>query len=98
MGLKTRGVYCIPCECGKVYVGQSGHTIETRVEEHQWHIRQSHPDRSAVAEHSINHDHKIRFQVRQILARSLNIWTDSSGKQQNWVFVQTVSTERTDSY
>jgi DNA-binding transcriptional MerR regulator len=34
MGLKTAGVYCIPCKCGNVYVGQSGCTTETRVEEH----------------------------------------------------------------
>jgi hypothetical protein len=67
LGLKTPGVYCIPCECGKVYVGQSGRTVERRVE-HRQHIRHAHPDKSAVAEHSINHDHKIRFQETRILA------------------------------
>ena len=67
LGLKTPGVYCIPCQCGKVYVGQSGHTIERRVE-HQQHIRHTHPDKSAVAEHNINYDHKIRFQETRILA------------------------------
>ena len=34
LGLKTPGLYCIPSECGKVCVGQSGRTIETRVKEH----------------------------------------------------------------
>jgi DNA-binding transcriptional MerR regulator len=34
LGLKTPGVYCIPCKCGKVCVGQSGRTIEMRVKEH----------------------------------------------------------------
>jgi hypothetical protein len=67
MGLKTAGVYCIPCECCKVCVGQSGRTIEMRVEEHRWHICHFHPDKSAVAKHSINHDHKMRFQETQIL-------------------------------
>jgi len=33
-GLKTSGIYCIPCECGKVYVGQTASTIETRYQEH----------------------------------------------------------------
>ena len=32
VGLK--GVYRIPCQCGKVYLGQSGRTVEKRVEEH----------------------------------------------------------------
>ena len=68
LGLMTPGVYCIPCECGKVCVGQSGRMIERRVE-HRRHIRHAHPDKSAVAEHSINHDHKIRFQEMRILAR-----------------------------
>jgi hypothetical protein len=68
LGLKTLGVYCIPCKCGKVKVGQSGRTIETRVKEHQWHICHSVPDKSAIAEHSINYDHTIKFQEIQILA------------------------------
>jgi hypothetical protein len=31
LGLKTAGVYSIPCECGKVYVGQTGRSIETEL-------------------------------------------------------------------
>jgi hypothetical protein len=68
LGLKTRGVYCIHCECSKVYVGQSGHTIETRVKEHRRYLHHSHPDKSAVAEYIINHDHMIRFHEMQIPA------------------------------
>jgi hypothetical protein len=60
--LKIPGVYCIPCECGKVYVGQSGHTIETSVKEYRWHVCHSQPEKSAVAEYNINHDHIINFQ------------------------------------
>jgi hypothetical protein len=32
-------VYSVPCECGKVYIGQTGRSIETRVEEHHHYIR-----------------------------------------------------------
>jgi len=34
LGLKVAGIYCIPCECGKVYVGQTGQTIKARHKEH----------------------------------------------------------------
>ena len=68
VGLKIPGVYCIPCQYGKVYVGQSGCTVEKRVEEHRHHIRLAHLEKSAVAEHSINNGHKISFQETKILA------------------------------
>jgi hypothetical protein len=68
MGLKTPVVYSIPCQCGKVYVGQSGQTVEKRVEEHRRHICLAHPEKSAVAKHSIDNDHKIRLQEAKILA------------------------------
>jgi hypothetical protein len=34
VALKMPGVWSIPCECGKVCVGQTGRSIETRVTEH----------------------------------------------------------------
>jgi hypothetical protein len=38
-----------------------------RVEEHR-HVRLAHPEKSAVAEHSTDNDHKIRFQETKLLA------------------------------
>jgi hypothetical protein len=57
IGLKTPGIYRIPCECGKVYIGQSGRSIHQCIKEHERHIRLTQPDKSAVAEHSFNQDH-----------------------------------------
>jgi hypothetical protein len=34
LGLKTLGVYRIPCECGRVYIGQAGHFMDIRLMEH----------------------------------------------------------------
>jgi hypothetical protein len=31
LGLKASGVYSIPCECGQVYIGQTGRSIKTRI-------------------------------------------------------------------
>jgi len=38
LGLKTPGVYSIPCECGEVYIGQSGISIQIRIKEHNRHM------------------------------------------------------------
>jgi hypothetical protein len=63
LGLKTPGIYRIRCECGKVYIGQTGHSVDTRLKEHQRHLRLEHP-----AEHSIELDHHIQFHNTAILA------------------------------
>jgi hypothetical protein len=34
LGLKTPGVYSILCECGQVYIGQTGRSIDTTIKEH----------------------------------------------------------------
>jgi hypothetical protein len=67
LGLRTRGVYKIPCECGRVYIGQTGRSVDIRLKEHQRHIRQ-HLDKSTVAEHSIDQGYRIQFHNASILA------------------------------
>jgi hypothetical protein len=47
---------------------QTGSSIETRVKEHQRHIRLKHLDKSAVAEHITNLGHRIQLQDTTILS------------------------------
>ena len=68
IGLKTPGIYRIPCECGTVYIGQSGRSIDLRIKEHGRHIRLAEPEKSAVAEHSFNYDHIVRLQDTRLLS------------------------------
>jgi hypothetical protein len=68
LGLGTPGVYRIPCECGRVYIGQTGRSVDVRLKEHQRHIRLEHPDKSAVAEHSIDQGHHFQFHNSSIPA------------------------------
>jgi hypothetical protein len=67
LGLSTPGVYRIPSECSRVYIGQAGHSVDIRLKEHQRHIRLEHPDKSAVAEHSIDQGHRIQSHNSSIL-------------------------------
>jgi hypothetical protein len=62
------GAYRIPCECGRVYIGQTGRSVDVCLREHQRHIRLEHLDKSAVAEHSIDLEHLTEFHCASILA------------------------------
>jgi hypothetical protein len=70
LDLKEPGLYRIPCECGEVYVGQTGRSTETRCKEHVRHIRLEQPEKSAVAEHSINSGHRIAFSSTSVLDKA----------------------------
>jgi len=67
LGLRTPGICSIPYECGRVYIGQSGRSIQLRIKEHNRHIRLAQPNKSAAAEHSINHYH-IKLQDTKLLS------------------------------
>ncbi|KAL9967792.1 hypothetical protein ACROYT_G026086 [Oculina patagonica] len=42
-------VYKIPCECGKVYIGETGRAMQDRIKEHDRDIRLAHTQNSAVS-------------------------------------------------
>jgi hypothetical protein len=47
---------------------ETARSIESSIKEHHWHIGLGHPDKLAVAEHRLNHDHLIKFKGTQILS------------------------------
>jgi len=66
LGLRT--LVGIPCECGQVYIGQTGRSMESKIKEHHRHIRLAHPEKSAVAERSFKQDRLKNFQDIRILS------------------------------
>ena len=65
----TRGVvYRIDCKtCDSSYVGQTGNSLRTRVEQHRAALRLVHPEKSALAEHAIQANHQIDWNSATIL-------------------------------
>ena len=45
-------VYKIPCECGKVYIGETGRSMHERIKEHDRNMWLAGAQSSTVSEHS----------------------------------------------
>jgi hypothetical protein len=51
LGLKVTGIYCVPGECSKVYMGWMGKIIGIRFEKYWRHKCLGQPEKILVAEH-----------------------------------------------
>ena len=50
-------MYKIPCECGKVHIGETGRCMHERIKQHDRDIRLSRTQTSAVSEHVNKNGH-----------------------------------------
>ena len=61
-------VYCIPCQdCDKVYIGETGRTLNVRQKEHKRHLTNGHTEDSAVATHAHQQLHDIDRENSSVL-------------------------------
>ena len=67
------GVYKIPCQCGKVYIGETGRDLPTRIKEHRAHGRKGEYEKSAIIKHSHAEDHIINWEEAHLIA-SIDKW------------------------
>ena len=44
-------VYSIPCSCGKIYKGETGHPLKVRLEEHRKAVVRGEIEKSGIADH-----------------------------------------------
>ena len=63
-------VYEIPCkDCSKTYIGQTTNSLHTRLQQHRAACRLLQPNKSALAEHSIEQSHAIDWANARVVTR-----------------------------
>jgi len=61
LSTETPGVYCTPCDCGKVSVQQTGRNIETQCKKYMRHLCLGQLEASALAERVMDAGEFIKF-------------------------------------
>jgi len=62
-------VYCVPCgNCNQKYFGETKRSFNTRKKEHINYIKHFHPEKSALAKHTLELDHRMNWSKTQIVA------------------------------
>ncbi|XP_022091292.1 hydroxyacid oxidase 1-like [Acanthaster planci] len=67
------GVYRIPCQCGKVYIGETGRDLPTLLNEHKAHGRKGELEKSSIIKHSHTEDHQINWSQAELIT-SIGRW------------------------
>ena len=63
-------VYKVPCsDCDRTYIGQTGNSLRTRLQQHRAACRHLQREKSALAEHSIDSDHRINWAEAKVVSR-----------------------------
>jgi hypothetical protein len=65
-------IYKIPCHCGRAYIGGTGRTLNTRLQEHKKSVKKRDPDISKLAEHAITMGYRFLWTDAEILGRKTN--------------------------
>jgi hypothetical protein len=62
-------IYKIPCACRNVYIGETGRTLDMRLQEHKRSVQKRDPDISCLAEHAITMGHRFLWTDAEIIGR-----------------------------
>lgn len=73
-------MYNIPCDCGAVYIGETGKTLDVRLKQHKNDVRLTQNKiinkeieidnihgKTALVKHSIQNNHKFKFDETTIV-------------------------------
>jgi len=66
---RQSAVYCVPCgNCDQKYFGETKRLFNTRKKEHNNYIKHFHPEKNALAKHTLELDHRTNWSKTQIVA------------------------------
>jgi predicted GIY-YIG superfamily endonuclease len=60
-------VYSIPCECGRSYTGETGRPLAVRLREHKHNFKEGLIEKSKLAQHAYEEDHKVIWDEARVL-------------------------------
>lgn len=66
------GIYRIPCECGLVYIGETGRNLSVRLKEHLACCSKGQTEKSSVAKHTWTTDHRILWKETSLICQESN--------------------------
>ena len=68
---KIEVIYSIPCECGKVYIGETGKTLTERLAEHRRAVRRM-DNNNSLAVHVQRTTHSITWDKAEVIEKENN--------------------------
>jgi predicted GIY-YIG superfamily endonuclease len=60
-------IYSIPCECGRNYIGETSRLLAVRLREHRQNLQQGLLEKSKLAQHAYEEDHRVGWDDARIL-------------------------------
>jgi hypothetical protein len=60
-------IYCIPCECGRSYIGETGRPLAMQLHEHRHNLQESLLEKSKLAQYAYEEGHKVGWDDARIL-------------------------------
>ena len=64
-------VYSIPCECGSLYIGETGRTLKKRLIEHKRSVRNGDTN-NGIAVHVRETEHSVQWEQAAVIRRNLS--------------------------
>ena len=64
-------VYSIPCECGSLYIGETGRTLKKRLMEHKWSVCNGDTN-NGIAVHVRETEHSVQWEQAAVIKRNLS--------------------------
>jgi predicted GIY-YIG superfamily endonuclease len=61
------GIYSIPCECGRSYIGETSRPLAVRLREHRHNLQQGLLEKSKLAQHAYEEDHRVGWDDARVL-------------------------------